>query len=364
MRPWSLAGWLVALAALAFLLFETRRLAAIAGEQELAARAAAAELARRDALAAPPPAPAPPADAGDFARTALELAATQQKLAAVTALLEDRNRQEAERRAAAAAEAERANRPMAAGVRECLIALHECLRAEGYLGPRFLRAEAVGQDGLTHVEMLDAEAAGIDVVFVRAARMTATIDRAQGRLVLTFFQGERALRGVSTPLPERGLELAFADVDGRVFEARLPYLVRGEGEYPSAAAAAPGRPPNELDPLLRRQWLERLDRVLADGGPTPSWRVSRVRGLADGWFLGADLVATDDKRHVVASASCERFAVELDEATGIVSLRLRDGALRRNGVDSSISGEGLRVLLPNLSCKQASDGMLGMVVRR
>jgi hypothetical protein len=47
-----------------------------------------------------------------------------------------------------------------------------------------------------------------------------------------------------------------------------------------------------------------------------------------------------------------------------VSLLLRNGSLRRDGVDSSITGEGLRVLLPNLTCKQASDAMFGMVVRR
>jgi hypothetical protein len=148
-----------------------------------------------------------------------------------------------------------------------------------------------------------------------------------------------------------------------MFEARLPYFVRGEGDYP-APPPTPGRTPGELDPLQQRQWLERLDRVIADGAPSPRWRVNRLRGLDGGWFQAVDLVATDDKRRVVAIAACERFAIEIDESAGIVSLWLRDGSLRRDGVDSTITGEGLRVLLPNLTCKQASDALFGMVVRR
>lgn len=294
---------------------------------------------------------------------AQELAATKEQLAVATAVLAARARQDEERAKAAAAANAAANRPIPPGVRECLVALHECLRTEGFASPRLLRADAVGAEGLANVELLDAEPAGIDVAFVRAARVTGVVERATGCFVLTCFDGERSLRGERTPLPATGLALRFPDVDGRMFEARLPYFVRGEGDYP-APPPAPGRSPGELDPLRQRQWLERLDRVLADGGPTPRWRVNRLRGLDGGWFQAGDLVATDDKRRVVAIAACERFAIEVDEAAGIVSLRLRDGSLRRDGVDSSITGEGLRVLLPNLNCKQASDAMFGMVVRR
>jgi hypothetical protein len=384
MRLWNLVGWL-AVVATAGLTYETFRLAAIAGRHEVDARQARAALAAATAATAatPPargagaapaadpaagpialPSPAPSAtELSDFTRLAQELAATKEQLAIATAMLAARARQDEERAQAAAAATAAANRPIPAGVRECLVALQDCLRAEGYAGLRLLRADAVGAEGLTNVELLDAEPGGIDVAFVRAARVTGVVERATGGFVLTCFDGERSLRGERTPLPPKGLPLRFADVDGRMFEARLPYFVRGEGEYP-AAAAAPDRPPGELDPLRRRQWLERLERVLTDGGPTPRWRVGRLRGLDGGWFQGGDLVATDDKRRVVASAACERFAIEVDEAAGIVSLLLRNGSLRRDGVDSSITGEGLRVLLPNLTCKQASDAMFGMVVRR
>jgi hypothetical protein len=367
MRPWSLAGWLVALVAVAFLVVETRAIAEEAGRLELDLRAARAELARRAPAAPTEPASAaaspPPVEATAYAQLALELATTKDQLAAVRAVLEARNQQDAERAQRAAAEAERRNKPMPEGVRECLLALHECLRAEGFLGPRFLHAEAVGKDGLAHVEMLEPDAAGLDVAVVQAARMTATVERATGRFVLRFYDGERSVRGVAKPLPKDGHALAFADVDGRLIEQRLPYLVAVEGEYP-APAATPGKAPGELDPIQRRQWVERLDAVLAQGGGAPRWRVQRLRGLLDGWFLGVELVGVDDKRHVVAGASCERLAIELDEAANVVSLRLCDGSLRRSGVDSSITGEGLRMLLPAMNCKQATDAMFGMVVRR
>jgi hypothetical protein len=374
MRAWTLVGWL-ALVAVAGLTWETFRLAELVGRHELDARAARAELARSAASGSPAaaatPAPAasrepiraPAVELPEFTRLAQELALAKEQLAVATAMLAARARQDEERAQAAAAAVAASNRPIPPGVRECLLALHDCLRAEGYLGLRFLRADAVGQDGLTNVELLEAEAAGIDVAFVRAGRVTGVVERASGCFVLTCYDGERSLRGERAPLPATGLALRFADVDGRMFEARLPYFVRGEGDYP-APPPTPGRTPGELDPLQQRQWLERLDRVIADGAPSPRWRVNRLRGLDGGWFQAVDLVATDDKRRVVAIAACERFAIEIDESAGIVSLWLRDGSLRRDGVDSTITGEGLRVLLPNLTCKQASDALFGMVVRR
>lgn len=387
MRPWTAVGTCAALGAIGFLTYETRRLAELAGHFEAAARTAEAEARAvagapaptqlpvgsspsAPAVEAPSPSPSPsPAAAVDaqdpvaYARLALDLATTRQQLAAVTALLEQKNQDEARRAEAAAAAAERANRPMAQGVRECLVALHECLRAEGFFGPRFLRAESVGQDGLTMVEMLDGDAAGLDVAVLRAARVTATLDRGRGRFELRFFEGERAVRGERTALPKDGFALAFDDVDGRAFEARLPYLLRCEGVYPEPEAK-PGRPATDVDPLLRRQWLARLDRVLAAAGSQPAWRVSRFRGMENGWFLTGELVSTDDKHHVVGGAHCERFCIETDATTGLVSLLLRDGSLRRGTLESSITGEGYRVLLPNLTCKQAADAMFGLVVTK
>jgi hypothetical protein len=304
----------------------------------------------------------------DFTRLAQELAATKEQLAVATAMLAARARQDEERaQVAAAAATAAANRPIPAGVwRERLVVLQDCLRAEGYAGLRLLRADAVGAEGLTNVELLDAEPGGIDVAFVRAARVTGVVERATGCFVLTCFDGERSLRGERTPLAPKGLPLRFADVDGLVFEARLPYFVRGEGEYP-AAAAAPDRPPGELDPLRRRSG-QRLERVLLTNG-LGRRRAGASAGCADldgGWFQGGDLVATTTNAASVASAACERFAIEVDEAAGIVLLPPRNGSLRRDRrrLQHHLRAVGLRVLLPNLTCKQASDAMFGMVVCR
>jgi hypothetical protein len=154
----------------------------------------------------------------------------------------------------------------------------------------------------------------------------------------------------------------FDDVDGRFVEARLPYWVRADGSYPASAEAQ--RAATDVDPIVRRQWLERLDRLLAAQRTAPKWRVTRFRGLADGWFLDADLVGSDDKGRVVAGAHCARLAVEVDETAGLVSLRLLDGVLRRGTVESRITGEGTRLSIPELTCQQATDAMLGLCVKK
>ena len=48
----------------------------------------------------------------------------------------------------------------------------------------------------------------------------------------------------------------------------------------------------------------------------------------------------------------------------MVSLLLLDGVLRRDGVESTITGKGFRMLLPGLTPKDCSDAMLGIVVKR
>jgi hypothetical protein len=67
---------------------------------------------------------------------------------------------------------------------------------------------------------------------------------------------------------------------------------------------------------------------------------------------------------VVFGAHAARLAVEVDAAAGVVSLLLQDGVLRNGAAESTISGDGYRMLLPRLSPKQAFDTMLGMVVTR
>ena len=63
-------------------------------------------------------------------------------------------------------------------------------------------------------------------------------------------------------------------------------------------------------------------------------------------------------------AQSRRLLLEVDEAAGVVSLLLKNGVLRRGGVESTITAEGFRMLLPKVTPKQALDIMLGMVVTK
>ena len=227
---------------------------------------------------------------------------------------------------------------------------------------RFLGASAIVDGELRDVEVLDVAADQLSVAFVRGKRMAAGFDRTNSRLTLRFYEGERKVAGASTRLPEDGFAILFDGVDGPALEAALPYLVRSEGTYPPppvGEAKVPG-----VDPATRAQWLERVDGLLQRAGTADRWRMARFRGMQDGWFLDVDLVASDAKNHVVGGAHCARLAVELDPAAGIVSLRMVDGVLRQAGGESSIAGEGYRMLLPKLNCKQASDAMMGIVVTK
>lgn len=389
----SVSRWLprllvVALIALSgWLLRETLLLSEQVGEQEVRAVAAERELAQLraartgsqggevDAPAGPDATPAPgsvagtgagpddaaPAavDAETHAQLRLELHTTQQRLEAVSALLEQRN-EELRRRAEQNKEW---RKPMPQGVRSCLATLHTCLRREGFYEQRFLHAVALDDEGLHDVEMLQTGADGLSVVFVAAARMTATLDRANSALELRFFDGIRAVDGAREPIDEDGWPLRFDGIDGPMFENMLPFLVVGEGEYPPPPPE-PERDPTTLSSDSRLRWQDRLGRLLERAELARHWRVTSLRGLEDAVFLDVQLVGTDDNKLVQASYSCRRVAVEVDEASGVVSLLLRDGVLRQPVGNSTITAEGYRMLLPGVTPSEAIDAMLGMIVKR
>jgi hypothetical protein len=317
----------------------------------------------QEPLGAEQPKPTEAIDLSDYTRLQVELHTTKEQLGVLTKLLNERNDELERRVKAAAAAAKSSLKPMPQGVRHCLQALHECLRIEGYTSQRFLRAMALDAEGLHEVEMLEASANGLSVAFLRAGRMTAQVDRSVGMLELRFFDGHRAVDGERAALPEEGFVMTFKEIDGRLFERRLPFLVRGVGSYVTAAAK-PKRPATDLDPGTRRQWLSRMEKVLSRAKTDLNWRVSRLRGLDGAQFLKIELVGTDDKNLVVASAHCDRMAFEIDERSGVVSLLLNDGVLRQRGAESTITGEGYRMLLPGLTPKETIDAMLGMIVKK
>ncbi len=402
-----MSNWSVRIAALVLLVstvglvLETKRMAARVGEAERLivvseARASAAERRLSESLS-PPAAVAPQSkDAGnvdsqqvgqqsmqepaglpqaaqgagsnaidlnEFTRLQVDLHSARQQLAAVTDLLEQKNA-EIRRKAEAEAEAARNSlKPMPAGVRLCLDSLHQCLRGEGYTNQRFLRASSIDDAGMHGVEMLDASPDGLAVAFVNAELMTAKIDRGTGRLELRFFDGYRAVDGERLVLPEDGFAVTFEEVDGRLFERRLPFLLHGEGFY-QVVESGNQKPSTDLDPGTRRQWLTRLDLLISSARTALNWRVTRMRGMSDGYFLTVELVGTSDNHLVKGSVHCDRMAVEIDEVGGVVSLLLQDGVLRRDGLESTITNQGYRMLLPGLTPKETIDAMLGMVVKK
>ncbi|HEX5053833.1 MAG TPA: hypothetical protein VFZ65_18790 [Planctomycetota bacterium] len=373
MRRWlTYCSLLAAVALLAFFVVETRRLAELAGRFEADARQARREAAQAraaadaaDAAAAARAAePAPAEDAGTIARLEAEVAASQAQLQAMSDTLKARA-EEMERAAEAAKQrAKKSLAPMPEGVRTCLRTLQGCLRIEGFAGDRFLSARLLDDEGLHEVEMLHSHADGLGTTFVHAARMVAELDRGTGRFVLRFFEGQRSTDGELTPLPEEGWPIVFEPVDGRLFEERLPFLVRAVGAYAPEPTPGHQRAKTDVDASTQRQWLDRFDQLLAQAGTKELLRVTRFRGMQDGCFLTVELVGTDKMFRVLSTAYCAQLGVEVDRQAGVVSLLLKDGVLHRGGVESTITGEGYRMLLPDVTPKQATDAMFGMVVTK
>lgn len=352
-----------------WLVFECRRVAEVAGHFEIGARAAeqAATEARQQSASLVAERDGLRAERDDLrrnqARLETELAAAEAQRKAMATAVEQQVERERQRAAAAAAAAAAQTRPpMPEGVRQCLAALHECLRAEGFASHRLLYAARLDGDGLHEVELLETAPDGLAVEVFQAGRLTAELDRGKGQLRLRLFDGTRSEGSNRVALPADGWPITFAPVDGPMFEARLPFLLRVEGVYPEAVAKV--RPASDLDPTTRAQWLDRFDRLLQGAGTAEELRINRCRGLQDGRFLGVQLVGSDSKHRLLLSADCARMAVEVDQAAGVVSLLLQDGALRRGGAESTITAEGYRMLLPKVTPKQATDVMLGMVVTR
>ncbi|MCA8966922.1 MAG: hypothetical protein KDC48_18725, partial [Planctomycetes bacterium] len=318
-----LLSWLLAAGAAALLVWlvsETRATAELAGRYEVDARqaraaaaAATAELAgvraERDELAA------------DKLRLEGDLLDWRQQHAAMAEVV--RQRTEQAQREADAAAAARAQRfaPMPEGVRLCLAALHECLRAEGFSEQRFVSARSLDEEGLHDVEMIEVSSDGLAATVLYGELMTAVLDRSTGRLELRFQGGHRLAGGERLELPEDGYPIVFEPIDGRLFEERLPYLVHAGGAYPDPETKP--RDPSLVDPATRNSWLERFDRLCACAGGADRLRVQRFRGMRDGWFLDAQLIGTDEHHHVVFYANVAQLAVEVDQTSGVVSLLLQ-----------------------------------------
>lgn len=352
----------VAAVLLALSSYDGMRTAQRAGEFEIAARTARASVAAEGQRAG-----AALEDAerlrGEVARLERELdGALEWSRALGEALTEESERRERAAVQQAAAAALVAN-PPPFGVQRCMLALRDCLRADGFLRMQLLRARVLEEKALLDVEFLEFDEATGSPDLVVAARMTAVLDRSRNEVVMLFEHGHRRRDGVRIDLPEHGYEVRFVPVEGRLWEQRLPFLLRVEGEYldPEAESRAAE---HAIDARTRAIWLERLDDLLVDAGADYKLRVAGFGGLAEGSFRGVRVVGYDAGNVLALAADCEQMAIEVDARARVVSLLLKNGTLRRQGTESSIHAEGYRMLLPNITPEKAAMTMMGMVVQR
>lgn len=273
---------------------------------------------------------------------------------------------EGERRERAAVERASASalalNPPPFGVQRCMLALRDCMRADGYEGMQLLRAASLEDQELRDVEFLTLDRESGRSELVVAQRLTARLDRATQTVALTFVTGHVRVDGLRTDIPPEGKVVRLVGVEGRMWEHKLPYFVQSEGSYVERVVAADGA--RAMDRETRETWLERLDALLVDAGSDLKLRVAGFVTLEGREFRSARLVGYDDKNLLALAADCERLAVEVDARARVVSLRLSGGTLRRAGSESSIHGEGFRMLLPNVTPERASMLLTGMVVER
>lgn len=357
--PWCLA--VAAAVAAAWLTFDQQRLAAEAGTMhlELAEARLAVEAAREVAESS---ARTLQAAEEERIRLELELAGALGRIEALGKVIEARGRSEQEaRRVEEEQRAARAAVPE--GVRVALLALRDCLRADGFSGMRFLSASALEEQELRDVEVLDTAAGEFEPALYLARRMQVELDRATGTLQLRFFEGHRRAGSERTEFPKEGLAVEFRPVTARLWEERLPYLVRASGIVPAAPGGQESARP-AVDPQTRELWLERCNTLFEASKGDTRFRLGELRDLKDGRFLGVSLRGYDTSDRLQATIDAASLWIEIDERAGIVQLVVAGGTMRTPGGVSTLAEDGMRLLLRDVTPKTASDTLLGMVVRK
>ncbi len=251
--------------------------------------------------------------------------------------------------------------PMPEGVRLALIAIQECLQADGHYGLRVIRARSLQDHSLGDVEVLDYDRQQLITTLYVAGRLEIELDRSTSTLALRFFEGHLLQGGERRNFPPGGFELLLPGVNGPLWEARLPFLVEALESYPEQV---PESAPQSLDPSSRRQWQRRLDLLLDEAETVERMRIGNLAALEEGSFRDILLLGYDDRSLLVMSAHADRMVVRVDGSGGMVQLVLRDGILRMAGGDTPIGESGYRILLPGVSPERARDIMMGMVAER
>jgi hypothetical protein len=277
---------------------------------------------------------------------------------AVRETVEDRDRREQEQEERMRA----ATKPMPEGVRVALVTLQDCLRYDGYRGLRLLRARAIVDQTLTDVEMIHYDQGQLASTLYVAGRMELVLDRSSSTVTLRLFDGHLLHQGEQESFPPEGFEYLVPGVDGPMWESRLPFLIKAVETYPEEDQAVAAS--NTLDPISRRQWQDRLDRLLDESSTVEQMRIGNVSALVDGVFRDVLLLGYDHRSLLVMSANAARMVVRVDEEGNFVQLVLTEGVLRRKGGETAIGEAGYRILLPDVTPQRARDIMMGMVAER
>jgi len=253
-------------------------------------------------------------------------------------------------------------KPMPEGLRRGVIALNECLRADGYVGMRFMAASGIEDKTLTEAEMFEHDPNRLGSDAYLADEVTFLLDRNKSELTMWFRKGTIVKDGQRLAIPPEGYPVVLRQVLGPMWERRLPFLIRAEGDYPEPTAK--NARPKPLDRVSRGDWLMRL-RQLTEGAKNHlHYRVDRFRGLENATFKEVLLLGYNKRKRLAESAEVAELQVVVDKKRGTVELLLRDGVLRKKGGASNIGADGYRILLLGVTPKEAMDSMMGMVVQK
>ncbi len=252
-------------------------------------------------------------------------------------------------------------RVMPAGVRQALTDLNDCLKQDGYGEIRFHWASKIVDGELSGAEFLEHHPDKLESILYSCGRLSIELDRKAGTLTMRLFDGSRSGEAGPEHFPEEGEPLVLTEVNGPMWESRLPFLVNGKGDYPVSAEVR-SRP--RLDRVTKASWLEKVDHLLSLAETDLHYRLQRFRDLEDGHFIDALLLAYGEGRQLAMSAEADSLQVMVDRRAESVSLILRGGVLRKLGGESDIPSSGYHILLPGVSVEATIEVMLGMVVYR
>ncbi|MCA8942574.1 MAG: hypothetical protein KDB80_08475 [Planctomycetes bacterium] len=253
----------------------------------------------------------------------------------------------------------RATKAPPEGVRLALLAIQRRLEADGYDGLRFLSAARIEDRELREVEATEYRRDWFSTAVYSVDRASFELDRATSTLTIRCREGKVIANDVERELGENGETIVLTSVDGRAWEAELPYLLVARGAYPEDVEPEQVLP--SIDDATARIWVERLNLLLDQAETDLHYRVARVRDLRDARFVDVLMHGYDEHKQLAASGKSSTCEVRVDPSADTAELVLRDGTWRSRTGKTPIEESGMRILLHGVDAASARATMLGMV---